>query len=163
AGGNLPDGSHFYDPTMQELVIDLTPPSVSVNQRLTNDTTPALFGTVGDPFATVDVSVLGQHRLARNNRDGTWTLPRGLLSVPSAGDNCPIIAVATDRAGNASAASNRLYIDLTPPLVTVNPRTTNDLTPALSGTINDPTAMVRVTVNGIKYDAVNNGTSWSLA
>ncbi|MDX7882293.1 Ig-like domain-containing protein, partial [Acinetobacter nosocomialis] len=41
---------------------------------------------------------------------------------------------------------------------------TNDSTPELTGTVNDPTATVVVTVNGVNYTAVNNGNgSWTLA
>ncbi|MDN2665070.1 Ig-like domain-containing protein, partial [Psychromonas sp. 14N.309.X.WAT.B.A12] len=39
-----------------------------------------------------------------------------------------------------------------------------DTTPALSGTVNDNDATVVVTVNGIEYDATNNGNgTWTLA
>ncbi|WP_416378545.1 hypothetical protein, partial [Acinetobacter pittii] len=33
----------------------------------------------------------------------------------------------------------------------------NDSTPALTGTVNDPTATVVVNVDGVDYPAVNNG------
>ncbi|HGW4570509.1 TPA: Ig-like domain-containing protein, partial [Acinetobacter nosocomialis] len=37
-------------------------------------------------------------------------------------------------------------------------------TPELTGTVNDPSATVVVTVNGVNYTAVNNGNgSWTLA
>ncbi|MEE9887858.1 Biofilm associated protein, partial [Acinetobacter nosocomialis] len=42
--------------------------------------------------------------------------------------------------------------------------TTNDSTPELTGTVNDPAATVVVTVNGVNYTAVNNGNgTWTLA
>lgn len=42
--------------------------------------------------------------------------------------------------------------------------TTGDSTPTLQGAINDPTATVVVTVDGINYAAVNNGDdTWTLA
>ncbi|EXC02157.1 biofilm-associated domain protein, partial [Acinetobacter baumannii 625974] len=34
---------------------------------------------------------------------------------------------------------------------------TNDSTPALTGTVSDPTATVVVNVDGVDYPAVNNG------
>ncbi|EYC77901.1 biofilm-associated domain protein, partial [Acinetobacter baumannii 44362_7] len=41
---------------------------------------------------------------------------------------------------------------------------TNDSTPALTGTVNDPTATVVVNVDGVDYPAVNNGDgTWTLA
>jgi len=51
-----------------------------------------------------------------------------------------------------------------PPVVALNDEFTNDSTPDLSGTINDPNATIVVTVNGIDYPAVNNGNgTWTLA
>ena len=40
---------------------------------------------------------------------------------------------------------------------------TNDQTPELTGTIDDATATVSVTVDGSTYPATNNGTTWTLA
>ncbi len=48
--------------------------------------------------------------------------------------------------------------DVTDPVVTVNPLTTADNTPTLTGTIVDEDdAAIVVTVNGVDYDATNNG------
>jgi hypothetical protein len=48
--------------------------------------------------------------------------------------------------------------------VTVAPLSTTDTTPPLSGTVNDPTASVQVTVAGNTYNATNNGNgTWTLA
>jgi subtilase family serine protease/methionine-rich copper-binding protein CopC len=52
----------------------------------------------------------------------------------------------------------------TPPAVTVDPLTTNDAKPRLSGTIDDPLATIRVSVHGIVYAATNHGDgTWTLA
>ncbi|PSD40228.1 type I secretion protein, partial [Acinetobacter radioresistens] len=41
---------------------------------------------------------------------------------------------------------------------------TNDTTPGLSGTVNDPAARIEVSINGSTYQAITNGDgSWSLA
>ena len=49
-------------------------------------------------------------------------------------------------------------------MVTINPLVTNDTTPELSGTINDISATITVTVNGSAYAATNNGDgTWTLA
>ncbi|WP_336982858.1 Ig-like domain-containing protein, partial [Acinetobacter modestus] len=40
----------------------------------------------------------------------------------------------------------------------------NDATPALTGTVNDPTATIVVNVDGVNYPATNNGDgTWTLA
>ncbi|MFH3640010.1 hypothetical protein WAH83_24555, partial [Acinetobacter baumannii] len=54
--------------------------------------------------------------------------------------------------------------DTTAPTVGLSDVSSNDSTPELTGTVNDPTATVVVTVNGVNYTAVNNGNgSWTLA
>ncbi|MDH3589534.1 MAG: Ig-like domain-containing protein, partial [Gammaproteobacteria bacterium] len=52
--------------------------------------------------------------------------------------------------------------DTQPPIVTVDLQRVSDLSPALGGFINDPTAVVKVTIAGTTYDATNNGNYWRL-
>ncbi|MDK2169346.1 BapA/Bap/LapF family large adhesin, partial [Acinetobacter baumannii] len=244
---------------------DITAPVVALDDVLTNDSTPALTGTVNDPTATVVVNVDGVDYPAVNNGDGTWTLAdntlpvladgphtvsvtatdvAGNVSTPVTGtvtvdataptlaittddlalaagedanitftfseavagfdvsditvvggtltgltttDNitwtavftpdgtgtAPSIAVAdgsyTDVAGNLGTGdvldgTDGFIVDLVAPVVTFADVSTNDTTPALTGTIDDPTATVVVTVDGVDYPAVNNGDgTWTLA
>ncbi|MEZ0264260.1 MAG: beta strand repeat-containing protein, partial [Phycisphaerae bacterium] len=54
--------------------------------------------------------------------------------------------------------------DATAPTVSVTALPTADTTPALAGTVDDPGAVVEVTVNGQAFAAVNNGDgTWALA
>ncbi|WP_242040051.1 Ig-like domain-containing protein, partial [Acinetobacter baumannii] len=244
---------------------DITAPVVALDDVLTNDSTPALTGTVNDPTATVVVNVDGVDYPAVNNGDGTWTLAdntlpvladgphtvsvtatdvAGNVSTPVTGtvtvdataptlaittddlalaagedanitftfseavagfdvsditvvggtltgltttDNitwtavftpdgtgtAPSIAVAdgsyTDVVGNLGTGdvldgTDGFIVDLVAPVVTFADVSTNDTTPALTGTIDDPTATVVVTVDGVDYPAVNNGDgTWTLA
>ncbi|WP_336984806.1 Ig-like domain-containing protein, partial [Acinetobacter modestus] len=93
--------------------------------------------------------------------DGSWTVPNpgGLTN----GDT--VTATATDPAGNTSApASGTVSSDVTAPMVNVDDVLSNDATPALTGTVNDPTATIVVNVDGVNYPATNNGNgTWSLA
>ncbi|SPC59238.1 nucleoside diphosphate kinase regulator [Acinetobacter baumannii] len=247
------------------VTVDTTAPVVSFTDASTNDTTPALTGTIDDPTATVVVTVDGVDYPAVNNGDGTWTLAdntlpvladgphtvsvtatdvAGNVSTPVTGtvtvdataptlaittddlalaagedanitftfseavagfdvsditvvggtltgltttDNitwtavftpdgtgtAPSIAVAdgsyTDLAGNLGTGdvldgTDGFIVDLVAPVVTFADVSTNDTTPALTGTIDDPTATVVVTVDGVDYPAVNNGDgTWTLA
>ncbi|WP_185767864.1 beta strand repeat-containing protein, partial [Acinetobacter baumannii] len=247
------------------VTVDTTAPVVSFTDASTNDTTPALTGTIDDPAATVVVTVDGVDYPAVNNGDGTWTLAdntlpvladgphtvsvtatdvAGNVSTPVTGtvtvdataptlaittddlalaagedanitftfseavagfdvsditvvggtltgltttDNitwtavftpdgtgtAPSIAVAdgsyTDVAGNLGTGdvldgTDGFIVDLVAPVVTFADVSTNDTTPALTGTIDDPTATVVVTVDGVDYPAVNNGDgTWTLA
>ncbi|MCY3303820.1 type I secretion C-terminal target domain-containing protein, partial [Acinetobacter pittii] len=226
---------------------DITPPVVLLDDVLTNDSTPALTGTVNDPTATVVVNVDGVDYPAVNNGDGTWTLADNTLpaltdgphtitvtatdaagnagtdtavvtidttapnapvldpinatdpvsgtaepgstvtvtypdgttatvvagtdgtwSVPNPGnlvDGDTVTATATDPAGNISLpGTGTVSADITPPVVALDDVLTNDSTPALTGTVNDPTATVVVNVDGVDYPAVNNGDgTWTLA
>ncbi|HEM7379827.1 TPA: type I secretion C-terminal target domain-containing protein [Acinetobacter nosocomialis] len=226
-------------------VVDAVAPTVAVTTALTNDSTPALTGTVNDPTAKVVVTVDGVNYPATNNGDGTWTLadntlpvltdgphtvtvtatdpagnvgttnavvtvdttapnapvldpinatnpvtgtaepgstvtvsfpdgttatvvagPDGKWTVPNPGDltdGQTVTATATDPAGNPSLPGTGV-VDAVAPTVAVTTALTNDSTPALAGTVNDPTAKVVVTVDGVDYPAVNNGDgTWTLA
>ncbi|SUU31110.1 biofilm-associated protein [Acinetobacter baumannii] len=226
---------------------DITAPVVALDDVLTNDSTPALTGTVNDPTATVVVNVDGVDYPAVNNGDGTWTLADNTLptladgphtitvtatdaagnvgndtavvtidtvapnapvldpinatdpvsgqaepgstvtvtypdgttatvvagtdgswSVPNPGnlvDGDTVTATATDPAGNTSLpGTGTVSADITAPVVALDDVLTNDSTPALTGTVNDPTATVVVNVDGVEYPAVNNGDgTWTLA
>jgi serralysin len=148
--------------------VDATPPVVTVNALTTSDATPALSGTIDDPNATIEVQVNGQILTATNNGDGTWTLADNLLS-PLADGTYDVQVSATDLAGNTGTdtSTGELVIetvDVTPPTVTVDTLTTSDTTPELTGTINDLTATIEVTVDGQTLSATNNGNgTWTLA
>jgi hypothetical protein len=147
------------------ITVDTAPPVVTVNSLLTKDGTPQLTGGVDDPTAIVQVGVDGKIYKAVNNGDGNWTLADNTITSLLADGTYNITAIATDTAGNSGTdgTSNELTIDSTSPVITVNTLTTNDGTPTLTGTIDDPSATVKVTVNGKTYDATNNGDgTWTL-
>ncbi|WP_228147236.1 Ig-like domain-containing protein, partial [Acinetobacter baumannii] len=141
---------------------DITAPVVALDDVLTNDSTPALTGTLNDPTATVVVTVDGVDYPAVNNGDGTWTLADNTLPVLADGPHT-VSVTATDVAGNVGNDTAVVTIDTVAPVVSFTDASTNDTTPALTGTIDDPTATVVVTVDGVDYPAVNNGDgTWTL-
>ncbi|WP_148288989.1 beta strand repeat-containing protein [Alteromonas mediterranea] len=143
------------------LVIDTTAPTVAINDLTTNDTTPELTGTVNDPNAIVVVTIDGNDYTATNN--GTWTLADDVVATLAEG-SYPTSVSATDAAGNTVTNSGTVVIDTTAPTVAINDLTTNDTTPELTGTVNDPNAVVVVTIDGNDYTATNNGNgTWTLA
>ncbi|MFV7502574.1 Ig-like domain-containing protein, partial [Acinetobacter pittii] len=98
-----------------------------------------------------------------NNGDGTWTLPNDILPTLSEGAHS-VTVTATDLAGNVGTDTGTVTIDTVAPVVTFPDVSTNDTTPALTGTIDDPLATIVVTVDGVDYPAVNNGDgTWTLA
>ncbi|MCS6743034.1 Ig-like domain-containing protein, partial [Acinetobacter baumannii] len=86
-------------------------------------------------------------------------------TLPTLADGPHTITVtATDAAGNVGNDTAVVTIDTVAPVVSFTDASTNDTTPALTGTIDDPTATVVVTVDGVDYPAVNNGDgTWTLA
>ena len=154
------------DASVNELVIDTNAPTVTINPLTTNDSTPQLTGTVSDPAATIQVTVGGNTYAATNNGDGTWTLADDTIAPALADGTYDVVITATDATSNVGtdASINELTIDTTPPIVTVGPLTTNDPTPQLTGTVDDPLATIQVTVGGNTYAATNNGDgTWTLA
>ncbi|WP_284116499.1 Ig-like domain-containing protein, partial [Acinetobacter pittii] len=142
---------------------DGLPPVVSLTDEVTNDATPDLSGSINDPNATIVVTVDGIDYPAVNNGDGTWTLPNDILPTLSEGAHS-VTVTATDLAGNVGTDTGTVTIDTVAPVVTFPDVSTNDTTPALTGTIDDPLATIVVTVDGVDYPAVNNGDgTWTLA
>ncbi|MDJ0927012.1 MAG: tandem-95 repeat protein, partial [Gammaproteobacteria bacterium] len=110
--------------------------------------------------------VNGTTYTATNNGDGTWTLADDTIAPALADGAYDVSVTATDGVGNVGtdASIDELVVDTTAPVVTVTGLTTADNTPALTGTVSDPTATVQVTVNGTTYAATNNGDgTWTLA
>ena len=76
-----------------------------------------------------------------------------------------IADLSSNALGAGEPATDETYtLDNTAPIVTVDSLTTFDTTPALTGTVNDTSASIEVTVDGNNYAATNNGDgTWSLA
>ena len=73
-----------------------------------------------------------------------------------------IFVKASDAAGISNFKKITITIDNTGAVVTVNKKSTNDRTPNLTGTVNDPTATLQVRINAQTYSATNNGDgTWS--
>ena len=145
-------GNVGNDGTTDELVIDLTPPVVTVDPLITNHTTPLITGTFSD--GALEVRVDGQ---VYQVGDGHLTVEdeQWMLQIPAEHPleegTYTVSATATDAAGNVGNddTTDELVIDLTPPAVTVDPLTTSDTTPQLSGTVSEGT--LEVTVGGNVY------------
>ncbi len=92
------------------------------------------------------------------------SLPSSPLVLTAEGSNVTGTVTVTDVAGNsATFTSSAFKIDKTPPAVTVASITTASHSPALNGTVDDPTAAIQVTVAGNSYAAANNGNgTWTL-
>ena len=154
------------DETVKELVVDLTPPSITVNSQISDDATPEITGTIDDPTASVSVVVGGTGYVGVNNGDGTWTLPDGAITVDLADDTYDVSVTSIDAVGNIGfdLSSDELVVDTTAPIITIDFLTTNDNRPQITGTINEATIAINVIIDSIAYSATNHGDgTWSIA
>ncbi|EML0284051.1 VCBS domain-containing protein [Vibrio alginolyticus] len=145
----------------QPAVEDTEAPNVGFNDLATNDSTPALSGTVNDATASIVVTINGVDYPAINNGDGTWSLLDNTLPELAEGEYAVKIT-ATDPAGNSSTVSGSLVIDLTAPdAPTINPSNGS----GLSGNA-EPGSLIQIDVNGdgkTDYTTVTDDSgSWSI-
>ena len=145
--------------------LDLDPASDSGGDNadhITNDDTPAIKGTA-DAGATVTLHE-GATSLGTQVADGSgdWSITSDTLADGSHS----LTATATDAAGNSSAASAAVIVDVDTeaPTTSLQALVTNDNSPLLQGAVDDISATVQVQVDGQDLSANNNhdGT-WSLA
>ena len=171
-------GNASSDATTSELVVDTTAPAAPTTaSQNTNNTLPVISGTASvGPGETLNVSVDGITYTAGDgnlvdNGDGTWD-----LTIPAANEladgEYDVIATVTDGAGNATGDTSvsELVIDTIAPVTpTVDPQTTTNITPLISGTATVATGeTLTVEVDDVFYVAgdgnlVDNGDgTWDL-
>jgi hypothetical protein len=142
-------------------VLPIVTISIDASSRL--DTTPELNGTVNDPDAEVVITV-GGNSFTAVNHGATWTLPNNTITPPLPDGIYDVLVTATDVAGNAGTDSttNELNIDGVP-VVTIDALITSITSPELTGTVNESTATLSLTLNGSTYVPLNNGNgTWRL-
>jgi len=147
------------------------------DDRITNDTTPLLVVTFGRAAygPQQSVSVLDPNSLAvpaTVATDGVdvWlvTIPPGSLTVD--GEYSVVLRGDMIVDGTGELLNGGYYVvlhftlDTHAPTLTVYPMATQDTTPLLFGTVDDPAVAVRVQLAGDSYSAVNHMTgTWTLA
>ncbi|NUG01924.1 type I secretion C-terminal target domain-containing protein [Acinetobacter oleivorans] len=167
--GDVLDGTDGF-------VVDIVPPTLAIT---TDDLALAAgetanitftFSEAVTGFDANDITLIGGTLSALVTTDNiTWTA----VFTPDGTGTAPSISVAngtyTDLAGNLGTGdvldgTDGFIVDIIAPVVGFTNVTTNDDTPPLTGTIDDPTATVVVTVDGLDYNATNNGDgTWTLA
>ncbi|WP_278395985.1 BapA/Bap/LapF family prefix-like domain-containing protein, partial [Acinetobacter venetianus] len=129
----------------QSYSVDVDAPNAPVINPI-NENDP-ITGTA-EPGSTVTVTFPdGSTVQVVTGPDGSWTVDN-----PGLNDGDQVTATATDPAGNTSDPATAT-VDGLAPAITIDDIITNDNTPALTGTVNDPTATVTVTVDGVDYPA----------
>ncbi|MEQ9300890.1 MAG: Ig-like domain-containing protein, partial [Cyclobacteriaceae bacterium] len=154
------------DETEDELTIDTEPPAVTLDDLATNSLRPDIKGTIDDPLASIVVTINGVDFEATNNGDDTWILLGSSLTFDLEDGPLDIQVTATDAAGNPTLSTEDgvIILDATAPIITVDPILTGDNTPTITGTIDDPEAVLSVTIDGTVYQPeYSSETTWILS
>jgi hypothetical protein len=158
------------------VTIDTTPPSApgtpdmvaasdtgsSDTDDTTNDAAPVFAGTA-EPSREVVVSSSADGDLGSTTADGAgdWHLSPG--SDLSEGVHRIAASVHDDAGNRARSSFLEITVDLTAPVVSVNPLVTSDTTPALTGEVDDAAAQLKLQVAGQAVAPANNGDgTWTL-
>ena len=164
-------GNSSSDASSNELTIDtLAPATPTVNNLITNNTTPTLTG--GATAASGEILTVSVNGVTYTDGDGNLSLSGGgwTLVIPAGDAITPdgvyeVVATVTDAAGNSSsdASSNELEIDTVAPVIpTVNAQTTNNPTPVIDGAA-EAGSSITVVVAGATYTTTATpGGGWSI-
>ncbi len=136
--------------------------SDSVTGVGTDDFVLAMSGITGASIAGISGSGT-TYTVTVDTGSGNGTLGLSLVDNDSIVDVLSRSLVGSS-GDDGSFVGEAYEIDKTTPVISVNARTTIDTTPPLSGSVDDPTAAVTVTVAGTVYAANNHGDgTWTLA
>ncbi len=117
----------------------------------------AMNPVIYEPLTKLEPLLYDDH----GNAISPWAWVAGVAAVGA------IAAAAGGGGGGSSGGSGTTPVDnpdKVAPKVTLSTQLTNDSTPILNGTIDDPTAKITVVVDGVSYPATNNGNgTWALA
>jgi hypothetical protein len=161
AGNTASDSTTF--------TVDTAAPSVAIttpaNGSTTNDSTPDITGTSDVGSGTVMLSIDDAAPVTvATGADGSWSYtPAASLTD---GDHT-VTATASDEAGNTATASSTFTVDTTAPTVAITEpadgSTTNDPTPAISGTSDIVHGTIMLTLDNGSPVSVETGAdgSWT--
>ncbi|XZE56469.1 PKD domain-containing protein [Planctomycetaceae bacterium SH139] len=178
------DGGRTTSPMATITIADTTAPIVTaepIAPNLRNTAVDAVNIVFNKPITNFELSdltlardggadlLVGSGATLTDQGNGLWTL--GNLSEITNSEGNYLVRLNHESSGIVDelglALNNTLRLiwtaDFTAPVVTVDPLTTVNNRPRLSGTVNDPAAMVMVTIEGNTYSAENlrDGT-WRL-
>ncbi|MHC4993810.1 MAG: Ig-like domain-containing protein [Planctomycetota bacterium] len=142
------------------VTVDKTAPVLTVDEMLTNDTSPILSGTVDDPDALLFVTVGGIGVIGLHDQEGRWSIPDDAIAPALEDGIYDVQVVAVDVAGNTGSdvTSGELRIDVTPPEVVIEaPTYTQDNTPGIVVQAVDPSGIREGSLVVIDIDLNNDG------
>ncbi|MEM9327342.1 MAG: Ig-like domain-containing protein [Bacteroidota bacterium] len=180
----LPDGTYAVQVTAtdaagnlgtanQDLTINAVAPGISFSgPAFTNQESPVLSGTIAGVIpsdlpilveveiaeSTYEADIVGNNTMwsfdfANNSSESTIVLENGAN---------PVTVTVSDAQENSRELILTVTLDQQAPVITINPLTSSDPTPLISGTVDDPGAAVTIDILQSTFEAVNDGGSWTL-
>ena len=155
--------------------VEFVPNCIFDSSQLNGDKILRGYSEAADEGSTVLITLNGKTYSAIVDSSGNWqtSIPLADLQALGDGDSYTITYEITDLAGNVSTSSSDFTVNLTAPIITVNPLTGDDvlnsaeiqLDQVLSGTTENIAAgqTVTITLGGQTWYAVVQGDgSWSV-
>lgn len=178
AAGNLapsdgPSGTFTVDNTA--LSVNIGSPTSTLTRTGPVDYTVtyenATTVTLNVPDVTLNATGTAAGNLSVDTVKGSSTILRSVTISGITGDGTLGFSIAAGTAVDSlsnpapvAGPSGTFIVDNTPPIVAVDSLTTSDATPSLTGTIDDNTATISVTVDGQTLPGTNNANgTWTLA
>ncbi len=117
--------------TIANVTFDSSLPVITVDTLITNNTKPALSGTVDDTSATISINVNGKDYPGINNGNGTWSLGVNTIDPALVADTYNVKASAINSGGKTGkdVTQNELVVDLTAPVPTITAPTNTSNSP----------------------------------
>ena len=167
--GNTSDLSSPFTVMVQLAPLDVTLTAIfddtgsSSTDRITRDNTLSIQG-ITDPNLSVELFLDGTS-IGMTTSDASGNFTYDFTATPLSDGSYQFTAIASNGTQTGSISNSMtVIIDTTSPRVTVDSQTTESAMPTLTGTVNDPDAIIQVTVNGQTFTATNNGDgTWSLS
>jgi hypothetical protein len=158
-GASVTDAAGNTATDSQQLTVDMTGPSLTVDAVVTNDTTPDVTGTTSAADGTlVTVTVDGQSFTGPVS-GGSYAVGVGPLVEGVFGST----ATVSDGLGHATTMSSTVTVDLTGPSVLVNGQAVNTSSTHVTGTTDAPDgSTVTVGVGGGSYTGTVSGGAYSV-
>ncbi|WP_185714237.1 Ig-like domain-containing protein [Rheinheimera mesophila] len=174
AAGNISvavDVPTITEDSIAPVAAAITAPVIAVS---VNTATQLIEGTHSEDGVTIELFADSDNDGVADNSTVLASAEVGTVTTGIWSFNAPLttntennfVVIAKDKAGNVSAAVDVVTItqDSVAPVVTVTTLTTVDSTPGLTGTVDDVTATLSLTVDGQTLTPTNNGNgSWTLA
>ena len=143
---------------------DDTAPTVAIlNAPATSNTTPyTVTIEFSEPVTGFEEAEIVVANAAKSNFTGSGTTYTVDIAPDGNGDITIDVPADVVLNGNEPAMQVVTVFDNRAPVIVITPLNSSDNRPTLTGTVDDPTALVTISVDGIPYPASVIGTDWSV-